>query len=590
VRFPVSAGRILVTLLGKTWRVRRMRSSAGISAGRVLYGFWHGVQLPLLFTHRSRGITVMVSRSRDGAIIADLLQSMGFSTVRGSSSRGGARAASELIDALSRGDGAITPDGPRGPRETAKPGITAIASLAGVPVVAMGVAAWPAVRLGSWDRFMIPLPGSRVAVAEGIPIPPGRMTPAAVDAEMRRTAAAASLAVRPGAAVQAGIAGMLGAAACPLLLLRPGEERRERLGICTPRDFRPAWLHGSSLGELRGLLPVAERLGGMGVPVYFTCFTPSGREFIRREGLQGGFLPLDAPGCVRRFLSGLDPRLLILAETEIWPVLLRETILRGIPSGMVNARLSRRSVRGYSLIRRYVADIISGFAGVLCRTREDASAFQGLGVDPRILSVAGDGKALVKPGAPDPSWRGMLVPGLRYVVAGSTRESEEEFVLKAARLAGMGVVLAPRHPERLRDVLGTADRLGWRTSLWSEKQGPSECILIDVHGVLPRVYPLGDAAFLGGTVAPVGGHNILEPLAGGLPVLVGPHHGNHAATVEEGVRLGVVEVVSDPEDAADTLSKWSHVPGMDERARQLARRGEELFDSRLSVLLEGLLA
>lgn len=590
MRFPVSAGRILVTLLGKSWRVERLRPSAGKPCGRVLYGFWHGVQFPLLFTHRRRGITVMVSRSRDGELISGLLHSMGFFTVRGSSSRGGARAASELVCALSGGDGAITPDGPRGPREMTKPGITAIARIAGIPVQTMGVAAWPAVRLGSWDRFMIPLPGSRVAVAEGIPITPERLTHGAVNAEMRRTAAVAALAVSPGASLQAGIAGILGAAACPVLLLRPEEERRERSGICSPKSPRPAWLHGSSLGEIRGLLPVAERLGGRGVPVYFTCFTPSGRAFIRREGLQGGFLPLDTPGCVRRFLRGLDPRLLILAETEIWPVLLRETVLRGIPTGMVNARLSRRSVRGYSLIRRYVAGVLSCFAGILCRTPEDASAFEGLGVDPRILSVAGDGKALARPGSPDPSWRGMLVPGLRYVVAGSTREDEEEFVLRAARRAGMGVILAPRHPGRLADVLNAAERLGWRTALWSRSPGPSECIVVDVHGVLPRIYPMGDAAFLGGTVAPVGGHNILEPLAGGLPVLVGPHHGNHASLVEEGAASGVVAVVSRPEDAAEALARWSgrtEIPG---EARKLARRGEELFESRLSALLEGLLA
>ncbi len=589
MRLPTSAGRVLVTLLGRSWRVKRLRPSAGGPGGRVLYGFWHGVQLPLLFTHRRRGITVMVSRSRDGGIIADLLHSMGFHTVRGSSSRDGASAASALVDALSRGDGAITPDGPRGPREKAKPGIAAIASLAGVPVQAMGIAARPAIRLGSWDRFLIPLPGSRVVVAEGIPITPGRLSPATVDAELRRTAGAAALAVAPGLSLQAMAAGIIASVACPVLLLRPREERRERLGFCSPENRRPAWLHGSSLGELRGLLPVARRLGERGVPVHFTCFTPSGREFIRREGLHGSFLPLDSPPCVRRFLSRLNPRLLVLAETEIWPVLLRETVLRGIPAGMVNARLSRRSVRGYSIIRRYVAGIISCFAKVLCRTPEDLSAFETLGVDPRILTVAGDGKALVRPGAPDPSWREMLVPGLRYVVAGSTREKEEEFVLKAARRAGMGVILAPRHRERIPGVLETGDRLGWRAALWSGGPGPSECIVIDVHGVLPRVYPLGDAAFLGGTVAPMGGHNILEPLAGGLPVLVGPHHGNHASVVREGVAAGVVAVVEEPGDAAAVLLKWSGTGGMGETARRLARRGEELFDSRLSELLEELL-
>lgn len=531
----------------------------------------------------------MVSRSRDGALIASLLEAMGFTTVRGSSSRSGAEAAASMCSILDRASCAITPDGPRGPAGEAKSGVLTIATRARVPITAMGVGAWPGVRLASWDRFLVPLPGSRVAVAEGIPIPPDRISEVTLAAEMGRVSAAAEVAVSPMAALQAAVAGVAGALAIPLLLFRPSRERRERLGGGSAPGSRPAWLHGSSLGELRGLLPVAEKLASRQVPVYFTCFTGSGRNFIEREGFEGSFLPIDTPGCVQRFLSRVKPRCLVLAETEIWPCLLWETVLRGIPAGMVNARLSRRSMKGYSFIRRLVAGCLSSFAGILARTPEDAESFKRLGVRERIISTAGDGKAAVRPLAPNPEWKRMIVPGLPYLVAGSTREGEEEFVLRAAKAAGMGVILAPRHGERLSGVLATAKRLGWSPVPFSGCDAPGECLVLDVQGVLPRIFPLGAAAFLGGTVAPVGGHNILEPLSHGLRVVVGPHHENHRRIVEKGVTLGVVQVAHSPGEMAAILRKWMNDPGPEGAAVALAGVENLCFNRELDTLLEGMM-
>lgn len=584
-----SAGKALLELLGRTWRVESIYPPAGTGRRRVLYSFWHGTQLPLLYTHRNRGITVMVSRSRDGGLVAALLSAMGFGTVRGSSSRNGAEAAMEMCSILGRGSCAITPDGPRGPAKTVKPGVLRIAARTGVPITAMGVAAWPRIRLSSWDGFLIPLPWSRVAVAEGIPILPKRITEAALTAEMGRVTAAAAMAVSPAAALQAAAAGVAGAAAMPLLLFRPSLERRERLGGGPSLATRPAWLHGSSLGELRGLLPVAGALSERRVPVYFTCFTPSGRAFIRREGLPGSFLPLDTPGCVQRFLSRVRPRCLFLAETEIWPCLLREVLHRGIPAAMVNARLSERSMKGYTLIRRLVAGCLSGFAGILARTPEDAERFRRLGVEGRVVRVAGDGKAAVAPAPPDPEWKGMLVPGVPYLVAGSTREGEEEFVLNAVKAAGIGVILAPRHSDRLPAAFSAARRLGFAPVSFQGGEGPGKCIILDVQGVLPRIYPLGAAAFLGGTVARVGGHNILEPLSQGLPVAVGPHHWNHRATVEKGVATGVVRVASDPTELASILCGWIQSPVSGDAARDLAGLENRCFHRELQALLEGMM-
>lgn len=589
MRFSVHAARVLVTLLGRTWRIETLKAPADLPGGRFLYTFWHGSQLPLLFTHRRRGLKVLVSRSRDGGMVADLLQQMGYGTVRGSSSRGGAEAVSELCSSLREGSCAITPDGPRGPRERPKSGLFTVAERAGVPVKPMGAAAWPAARLSSWDRFLIPLPFSRVAIAEGVPIPPGRLSLASFSAETGRVTALASLAVSPLAGLQAFLSAAACSAALPVLAFRPARERRERLGFVPSSASRPAWLHGSSLGELRGLLPVASILSSRGIAVHMTCFTPSGREFIHRAGFTGSFLPLDTPSCVRRFLTRVRPRCLILAETELWPCLLRETVLAGVPAGMVNARMSHRSLKRYSLIRRALAGSLSCFSGILARTEEDAASFRKLGIRPGIVAVAGDGKAAVTPECPEPAWGRLLMPDRPYLVAGSTREGEEEFVLRAAELTGMGVILAPRHSDRIDEAMATAGAMGFMPSLFSSADGPARCIVIDVQGVLPRMYPLGGAAFLGGTVAPVGGHNILEPLGQGIPVIVGPHHWNHASIVSRGLERGVVGVAQTPEEMARLLVEFRGADGVSQAAVELASSGTADFRRHLSELLEGLM-
>lgn len=589
MKFPVSAARILVTLLGRTWRIDRLKAAADLPGERVLYSLWHGSQLPLLFTHRNQGLKVLVSQSRDGGIVAALLHSFGYGTVRGSSSRGGAQAVSDLCAALQHSSCAITPDGPRGPREVPKDGLFTVAERTGVPVKAIGAAAWPALRLSSWDRFLVPLPFCRVAVAEGVPIRSKRLSRAAVSAEMGRVSALAALAVSPVAGIQASATGTAAALALPWLWFRPRQERKERLGYSSAGASSPAWLHGSSLGELRGLLPVASILASRNVPVHITCFTPSGRDFIDREGFTGSFLPLDTPSCVRRFLSRVKPRCLILAETELWPCLLRETVLSGIPAGMVNARMSRKSLKRYSVIRSTLAGSLSCFAGILSRTENDAAAFRDLGVRPGIVTVAGDGKAAVTPEPPEPDWSRMLLPDRGYVVAGSTRPGEEEFVLKAAQMAGMGVILAPRHGDRVSEAFATAKALGWTPGLFSRSEAPADCIILDTQGVLARIYPLGEAAFLGGTVAPIGGHNILEPLSQGLPVIVGPHHDNHGIIVAEGVERGVVGVARTPEEMAGILLNWREAPGLSLSAIELASAGSLHFNRELSALLEGMM-
>ena len=170
-------GALTVRLIGLTWRIESLgfepveRAIAG--GGRVLFAFWHARMLPLVFTHRGRGIAVLVSRSRDGELITRIIEKLGFVTARGSSTRGAGGGTLEMLEWGRNGHLlAITPDGPRGPAETVKPGLSWLAVKSGLPVVPVASSSRPVWRLRSWDRFRVPPPFARVWVAYGEPIPP----------------------------------------------------------------------------------------------------------------------------------------------------------------------------------------------------------------------------------------------------------------------------------------------------------------------------------------------------------------------------------------------------------------------------------
>jgi len=566
-------GGILVGLLGLSWRVVYVHPEAGragATRGRPsLFAFWHGRQLPLVRTHRGEGITVLVSRNTDGQHAVNVLHSLGFRTVRGSTSRGGTEALREMAAVLREGrDGAITPDGPRGPACVTGSGPGTLSRIGGRPVVPIAASAWPALRVRSWDRFIVPLPFAGISIVEGPPLPP---MPRGDDGTWTRrlqnrldaVSAAADLLVSPGARLRLGMLRFAASAALlvgsPFLVLRPATERRERLGRIPGRNDRPVWLHGSSLGELKGLLPFAGVLKAAGLPSVFTCTTPAGRGFLEASGLPGSFAPLDAPACVERFLGRVRPRCLVLAETELWPCMLAAMIRRSAPVILVNGRLSPRSLRGYRLLGPLPGRLLSCFAGILTRSGDDSRRFLELGAPPGIVRSTADAKAFSDPGDPPPGWREVLRrAGRPVLVAGSVRGGEERVVVEAAVSAGFLPVLAPRHLDRVGDCVSALAAAGLRPTLWSAmgETGPDrvpEAVVIDVHGVLARLYGAADVAFVGGTFTDAGGHNVLEPLQRGVPVVVGPNHAHFAELVARGVAAAAVGIAADAGSMAAIL-------------------------------------
>lgn len=372
----------------------------------------------------------------------------------------------------------------------------------------------------------------------------------------------------------------------------------ERLGS-VPAPMRQAaserpliWLHAVSVGEV---LAVSRLVGELdrafpGHRVVVSTTTRTGQALAReRFGANRVFYcPLDLPWAVRAYLNALQPRLLILAETEFWPNLLHGCFRRRIPVAVVNARISDRSWPRYQMLRRLWRPILGRLSRVLAQTQTDADRLVAIGCPPQRVSVGGNLKFDVCAAQEAEATRLLktLASGLRIVVAGSTLEGEEAALLDAwPRLLdsdpAMAMVLAPRHPERFGAVAALLEKSGLRWVKRSDWSAPSaipqplragEVLLLDTIGELASVYSLATVAFVGGSLVPAGGHNPLEPAQFGVPIVMGPHYANFRAITDDLLAHQAIRIVSKENLAAaliDLLSDGATADAMGESARQV---------------------
>lgn len=404
-----------------------------------------------------------------------------------------------------------------------------------------------------------------------------------------------------GAYQAAGWAGL--ALGWPLLAWKALRDPRYRVGwaqrLGSWGEVPPGgiWVHGASVGEMRAAAPLLAALKARGAPLVLSTTSPSGRDAARALAEPGGaarLLPLDLGPLVRRALRTARPRALVVVETELWPALLRCAARAGVPALLVNARLSDRAFPRYRRAARWLAPYLGTFRAVLAQSQEDARRFAALGVPPDRLAVGGNLKYDLP--APDPSapparaLRRSQAGGWRVVVAGSTHPGEEEAVLAgvgglAARGMRVGLVMAPRHLERLAAVEAAVVAAGRTPRRWSSLSEPLEAgilgafetgqvLVVDGYGLLGNLYGGAECAFVGGSLAPVGGHNLLEPLNWGVPVLFGPHTENAREVRDEVLRRGLGAEVADGEGLARALEGYL----TNDAARTAVRRGAaELF-------------
>jgi len=377
------------------------------------------------------------------------------------------------------------------------------------------------------------------------------------------------------------------------------EEWRERLARRLPdmRRHGGIWVHGASVGEARIVSAIARGLRALreDLPIAVSAVSPTGRAQLPAAPAVDAafFLPLDFAGLPTRVLGAVAPRVLTLVETELWPNLLREANRSAVSVLLVNARLSPGRMRWYRRLSRLYAPLLEGVAGVGARSEADAARFCELGVPPTSIRVTGNVKYDLPVPATDRSAarHELGIPADRPVlVAGSTRAGEETILLGGWRRArpivpDLLLVLAPRHPERFGDVERMLGASGVRAKRWSARDaspGPrTEVLLLDTLGMLGTAYVAGDVAFVGGTLVPIGGHNLLEPAAAGLPVLFGPHTENVDDSAAEllGAR-GAVRVLG-AEDLAATVVRLVTDSSV---AREMGRAAQRVVETNRGAL------
>jgi len=386
----------------------------------------------------------------------------------------------------------------------------------------------------------------------------------------------------------------------------------ERFGYGAPATPHGVWLHAVSVGEVQACAPLVSALRQRHpqLPLTVTTFTPTGAGRARTlygELAEVRYLPFDLPGAVRRFLGRIEPRLAVIFETELWPNLYRECGRRRIPLVLASARLSPRSLGRYRRLGALFRATLAQAAVVAAQAPADAERFRALGADPASTHVTGNIKFdfelppdIVARGA---RLRAEYARGRALWVAGSTHGGgEEQAVLEAHRQVraahpGTLLVLAPRHPPRFNEVaqlLETAGVSFVRRSTADAGSGADRAVLLlDSLGELLGFYAAADVAFVGGSLVPIGGHNLLEPAALGVPVLTGPHTFNSEQIAQLLIARGAAEVVHDASELGARVSELIADP---QRRERMGAAGRASVDSnrgaleKLLALIEPLLA
>jgi 3-deoxy-D-manno-octulosonic-acid transferase len=381
----------------------------------------------------------------------------------------------------------------------------------------------------------------------------------------------------------------------PWALLRSLTGRRKlgdlrgRLGLAASPDLAGGiWVHAVSVGEVgvaRNLLAeLSRRLPGTRLGLSVT--TAAGRDAARRladVGIAVFAFPLDLAGPVEKALAAVRPGLILLTETEIWPLLLDRAATRGIPVALVNGRISPRSFRRYLLVRRWFAGVLQGVAAFAMQSREDADRITRLGAPSDRVLVTGNIKYDVPPPAlfADAFRLTAAAAGRAVLVAASTGEGEEQIVLGAWKglVPRPLLAIAPRRPERFDAVARLVERSGFKmirrsspgaplNSQLSTLNSPPDVYLLDSIGELAALYRHASLAFIGGSLVETGGHNPIEAWAEGVAVVVGPHTQNIREIAASGSRLGILERVGGAQDLARAFVRAIEDPA------SAARRGE----------------
>ncbi|MCM2273023.1 MAG: hypothetical protein NDJ18_10780 [candidate division Zixibacteria bacterium] len=328
------------------------------------------------------------------------------------------------------------------------------------------------------------------------------------------------------------------------------------------------WLHAASVGEVRVIGHLIDYLHDQAPAIRFhlTVMTRAGYKtatMINGESTTVSYLPIDVPHLWARVLRQISPRIVVIAETEIWPNMLIALQSQGIPVVLVNGRLSEKAFGRYFALKELFKPLLAGYDHLFVKAKEDHGRFAQMGVLESQMTLAGDMKfdaPLIEAGAEkrQATRRSLGVDDADFLlVAGSTREGEEKQLVEillslSGRFPRLRMVLVPRHIERAGEILEIIHQTGHAARLFEEQMDipGNSIIVVDKMGILIDLYAAADIAFVGGTLADVGGHNLLEPVWAGTPVLFGPS----VANVQDAAEYILKHDFGTMTDSVDTLS------------------------------------
>jgi len=381
---------------------------------------------------------------------------------------------------------------------------------------------------------------------------------------------------------------------------------RERFGFFPDPGIEGSiWIHAVSLGEVNAAVPLIEALMRRyrDSPFVITTVTPTGSARVLQlfgDRVFHVYLPYDLTTAVRRFLDRVRPRLAVIMETEIWPNLFFTCSDRNISIVVANARLSEKSLRGYWPIQPLVRRAIRCASFIAAQSQSDGERLHSLGAPTERLAVVGNLKFdmsvpddIVRHGR---DFRAAAGADRPVWIAASTHEGEELVVLKAhaevlRRFPDALLLIAPRHPERFKALATSCRAFGFRTATRSEDghaDRHKQCFVIDSMGELLGFYAAADVAFVGGSLVPVGGHNLLEPAALARPVIVGPHTFNFAEVTEGLIKSGAVMRIPDADALGPAvvrlLSRDIERRTMGEAAHRVMERERGAVERTMSIV------
>lgn len=367
----------------------------------------------------------------------------------------------------------------------------------------------------------------------------------------------------------------------------------ERFGFfITPNASEKIWIHAVSVGEVIATAPLIKQIRQQypDLLIIMTTMTPTGAERANAlfdKDITHLYVPYDIPFVMDRFLKKIAPKAAIIMETEIWPNLLYSCHKKQLPVLLANARLSAKSALGYSKFARFTKEVLQYFSVIAAQNKADAERFISLGADPNKVQVTGsikfDQKIPASTFEKAALFKSLWCQGHSTWIAASTHEGEEEAVLESFKKAKQDIpnlllILVPRHPERFPKVAQLAKKLGFNTLLRSENlaaTAETDVIIGDSMGELSAYYAAGDVAFVGGSLVPVGGHNLLEPAALGIAAITGPHVFNFSQITEMLHQAQAIKIINDGDELATVVVDFlKH----NEKRRQAGEKGKDVVE------------